>query len=597
MATRKAQSTTKADAATTCREAGRIRLHLAAHGLRLGMDAGRRVLQKADAAGRWLSLSTPQAVRTWGAALAAALQLGLCGPLQSPLPEVTERNFEAAAHQIECPNGEVIKLADYQAVALRMTHRIEVWCWSRQTGKDFTASLAAVLDAIESGQNWYIVSLTQRQALATAKKAQTHAKAILGALMEMTENEEWINGVKLTSYGLRLPNGAEIVALPGKDPDALAGLTGNVIFTEMALFPDNGEKHWKVVFPLTTRGFRVICISTPRGPETKFSELRRNAQGLYRVLNVTIHDAVAGGMRLTDESGKACDPEYLRRLYNDEAGWSREYLCIEGDDHEPLIPWKTIHDCGINYEIPVVEIKGRVGIAVRDLVEQFDASQPDNLFAQVRSQLKGSPLLGWDVATSGDFSVVTYGERLAGVAVLRAMVVMHGVEDYDYQEGVVKAAMDTVAVGTGDASGIGRQTCQNMVKRYGEARFGALVFTTATKTPLFTQLRQEMQSGRVCYPAGLDILKYDIHALGRRGMGVGGTILRVETNRNTLDQRSHADMATSLALMVNAAQGDGGPTFAESAGRADRRGRAIASFARPDNEDDDFGTAANGWGY
>ena len=43
-----------------------------------------------------------------------------------------------------------------------------------------------------------------------------------------------------------------------------AGLTGNIIFTEFGLFPRGGQAHWRVIFPLATRGFMVIVISTPR---------------------------------------------------------------------------------------------------------------------------------------------------------------------------------------------------------------------------------------------------------------------------------------------------------------------------------------------
>lgn len=578
-------------------DAGRIRRHMGDYGLRLGMDAGRRLLQKIDESGDWIAVRTPKAVRTWAAALVVATQMGLCPPVTRSVPDVTGDSFATVANTIPTADGEPeIRLADYQMDAILENARICVLCWCRQAGKDFTASLKAVLDAIETGKSWYIVSLTQRQAMATAKKAQMHVKAILGALIEVGESEEWVNNVKITSYGVKLPNGAEIVALPGRDPDALAGLTGNVIFTEMALFPDNGEKHWKVVFPLATRGFKVWCISTPRGPETKFSELRRNAQGLYAVHNVTIHDAVAGGMELRDEEGNACTPEDLRRLYNDEAGWSREYLCIEGDDHDPLIPWTDINDCGEPYEIPWIEISATPQSTIDDLTEQFDAAN-ETFFQEIAQNLTGGACVGWDIATSGDFSVVVFGEKAGSDVYLRAVVIMHGVEDFDYQEEVVTRAMETGAVGEGDASGLGREACQRIGKRFGEHAWGEIVFTSAVKTPLFTQLRSEMQSRRVHYPASSDLIRYDLHALGKQGMGVSGKILRVETNRNTLDRRSHCDIATAVALMVDAAQAAGGtgPAFGEtvrvgagqSAGGAesdyDRRG---LFRARPDEEND-----------
>lgn len=46
-----------------------------------------------------------------------------------------------------------------------------------------------------------------------------------------------------TSRELRLPGGGRIVSMPGRDPDALAGFTGNVVLTEFGLFPGGGYRH------------------------------------------------------------------------------------------------------------------------------------------------------------------------------------------------------------------------------------------------------------------------------------------------------------------------------------------------------------------
>ena len=94
---------------------------------------------------------------------------------------------------------------------------------------------------------------------------------------------------------LHLPNGGRVVSLPGRNPDALAGLTGNVIFTELGLFPNGGYEHWRVVFPLTTRGHRVIVISTPRGKNTKFFELVSDPE-TYSVHTCDIHRSIAEGL-------------------------------------------------------------------------------------------------------------------------------------------------------------------------------------------------------------------------------------------------------------------------------------------------------------
>jgi phage FluMu gp28-like protein len=541
-----------------------IKRFLADNALRLGTDAeiGERCLEQHDPARGWQMVA--RRVRSWSTALTVAITLGLC-----PSPKASDGMRPAAEHGsdyvVEVRDGKkseqvVIKLLDYQRRAIEDQHRIVILCWCRQAGKDFTTSLKAVIDAMETGEDWYIVSLTQRQALATAKKAQMHARAISGVLPKIVKEDHQYTDRKtgqaftITQYGVRLKNGAQIIALPGKDPDALAGLTGNVIFTEMALFPNNGIDHWRVVFPLSTRGFKVWAISTPRGPETKFSELRRNAAGEYSVHNVTIHDAVAGGLELKDHTGKRIEIEQLEAIYADPQGWEREYMCVEGEDHEALIDWQWINTCGdAECVIDVQEIRGARDIPRDRLTDQFDEMHT-TYFADIRARMKGRPALGWDIAVRGDLSVVAYGESLADVTYTRSLVIMDGVDDFDYQEEVVSRAMETGASGVGDATGLGMEACQRLEKRFGQHRFKGVNFGGGAKTELFMQFRDIMQRARLRIDAANDVVKYDIHAIAKEGVGIAQR-LRILTLRNPLLKDSHGDIATALALMVDAASG------------------------------------------
>jgi len=159
-------------------------------------------------------------------------------------------------------------------------------------------------------------------------------------------------------------------------------------------------------------------------------------------------------------------------------------------------------------------------------------------------------------------SVVCFGEQLGDVAHLRGMVIMHQVDDFEYQEDVVSLAMNTGADGVGDATGIGREACQRLEKQYGEFRFKGLVFTSASKQELLLQLRDRMQSVRVRIPRDEE-LRYDVHGLGKMKVGVAER-LRVVTLQNALDKRSHADRATALAMMVDAGITAEGPAEGES---------------------------------
>lgn len=182
------------------------------------------------------------------------------------------------------------------------TSRVQVVCWSRQLGKDFGTACKATAQALGDGQTWFIISLTQRQADATFDKCKFWAKRWEVAYEELTStftghDDELDSEFTYNARELVLPNGGRVVSLPGRNPDALAGFTGNVIFTEFGLFPNGGYEHWRVVFPLTTKGFQVVVISTPRNRNSKFFELV-NAPDTYSVHFTNIEDAMAEGFEL-----------------------------------------------------------------------------------------------------------------------------------------------------------------------------------------------------------------------------------------------------------------------------------------------------------
>ena len=101
--------------------------------------------------------------------------------------------------------------------------RVIVVNWHRQKGKDFTTSAKAVSEAMVTGEDWFIVSLTQRQADATFAKCKKHVKAFqkaLGMIGEVQEREwvcdfsdQAIDGFVFKAREIELPNGAKIVSL------------------------------------------------------------------------------------------------------------------------------------------------------------------------------------------------------------------------------------------------------------------------------------------------------------------------------------------------------------------------------------------------
>lgn len=458
------------------------------------------------------------------------------------IPNITDANFADAPKRRV--GDAIVPLYGYQYEAIRADARIQILKWCRQAGKDWIAALKACISAIQKPQAWYIVSLTERQSLATFDKVKQHLRAMDVAVSDADCTDETIGfrdaqgqWCQVTAKTVRLPKGASITALPGSNPDAIAGLTGNVIFTEFALLPDNGVNHWRVVFPLITRGYQIVAISTPRGHDTKFAELCRNPHGKYWVSEVDIHRAVADGMKLLDEDGRPITVAELETLYNDAAGWKREYLCQESDDLDALIAWRHLELAKADYQAKRLDVGS---------VDDYNPAH-ENVFADL-PRTGGAYFLGWDVARKGHLSPIWVNQLVGDVYYLRLLVNMHKA-DFDYMSRVLVQGMDVVQHGAGDATGLGMESCERAAKRY-PGRFDEVNFSSA-KPALGSRLMQTYQDVRQRIPRdGFDDVIYDLHAI-QKETRLGRLILH-ET-MNGIEKRSHCDMAYANALALHAA--------------------------------------------
>ncbi|MEO0586052.1 MAG: hypothetical protein AAF078_00270 [Planctomycetota bacterium] len=432
--------------------------------------------------------------------------------------------------------------------------RVQVVCWHRQKGKDFSAACKAVFDALKTGDTWYIVSLTQRQADQTFEKCRWWAKKVSQIVEEIrAESSPQVDvatGLDITfnARELRLPGGGRVVSLPGRDPDALAGFTGNVIFTEFGLFPEGGYRHWRVVFPLATRGFQVIAISTPRGRNTKFFELVNDPE-TYSVHRCDIHRSLAEGFVLKDNKGESTDLETFKRLYGDEAGFRREYELEFTGDLDALLSWAKLQragELGRKHPFDLLEVTGEAGWR-------------SNFFESIAPE-SGRLEIGWDVARKGDISALwvnTASSRAADTRRLRALVLMRRVS-FELQRQIVSSAMRSpvVAVGCGDATGLGMDSNETLSNRFG-SRWEGVSFSARTKSDLASKLLTTFDAGEQAIPPVDGPHKFiatDLYALQREEVGgQADKRLRLIESDNPLLPDSHCDVAYAGALALRAA--------------------------------------------
>ncbi len=469
--------------------------------------------------------------------------------------------------EISEPAPSVITFDPSQRRLFEDPARVVAVNWHRQKGKDFTAIAKAINEACVTGQDWWVVGMTQAQADETFNKG----KKVIGAMKLLLkrmfgtdevreESESFVDydaeidhAFVCTARIMRLPNGARVVSLPGKDPDTLAGRTGNMLLTEFGLYPKGGYPHWDVLFPITTRGgFKFIMISTPRGKNTKFYEVFSNAEGFYSVHFCDIYKSVhEDGYQLYDAQGKPFPQntteerdlaiKTFRRIYNSESKWPREYECQFTGDLSSLIPWAELERAAeLGKDLPF------------DFVRVNDSGSP---IGPVWQALKAEALaggrveVGWDVARTNHLSAITINfNRTNRPKHLRFVVAMRNLP-FEDQRAFVRAAMDLRygSVGGGDATGLGRESNEAMEKRYKD-RWSPYQFTVPGKRAIASSLVTAFGDGAQTLPA-LDgphkSIATDLYAIQKDD--TGGQLLLEETP-NPLLPESHCDIAYSLGI-------------------------------------------------
>jgi phage FluMu gp28-like protein len=296
-----------------------------------------------------------------------------------------------------------------------------------------------------------------------------------------------------------------------------------------------------VIFPLTTRGYQVVVISTPRGKNTKFYELVSNPD-TYSVHFVDIHRAVAEGLVLRDNNGKPTTIEVFRKLYGDEIGWQREYLCLFTGDLEALVAWAKLTAAaqrGEGLPFDCLRIEGEAG---------WKAD-----FFKIAAIKNERGFIGWDVARTSDLSSLWVNIGLpGGTCSLRCLVLMHKTP-FALQREVARAAMNAIpgAVGCGDATGLGMDSNETLHTEYGD-RWQPVTFTATSKRELASELLTGFDDNDQAIPAIDGPHKFvatDIY--GVQADRSGGTLKLVETP-NPLLPESHCDVAWSAGLARHA---------------------------------------------
>lgn len=153
---------------------------------------------------------------------------------------------------------------DYQAealTALDMGAVMNIWCWSRRGGKDFTAFAYAVKKMVERPINVVIVWPTKKQGYdnfwtSISSDGMPVLDHIPAALIDQRTNSP-------TDMHITLKNGSTLTLLGATDPEALRGANGFIyVFSE---FVDIPSAALDVIRPIVAvNGGQIIIQSTPK---------------------------------------------------------------------------------------------------------------------------------------------------------------------------------------------------------------------------------------------------------------------------------------------------------------------------------------------
>lgn len=391
--------------------------------------------------------------------------------------------------------------------------RFKIWLASRQVGKSFAAACEVVVHCHKHpGTMWVILSAGERQALEFMEKVKQWVRAF--DLVLADEKIERVAGTEslLKSAEIRLPNGSRIVALPA-NADTARGYSANLVLDEFAFHKDP-EALWRAVYPTITNPLRgelkVRVLSTPNGQGNKFYDLWTDDTGVWSKHKTTIHDAVAGGLKV--------DVDALKKAVGDGDGWRQEYECEFIDSSRVAFPYELLA-----------------------LAESPEAS----LEWPAGHDPLGPLYVGIDVGSISDPTACVTLERIGMRLIIRERVLLKGMALSD-QDAVLEPRIQRAAGVSIDASGLGLDLAQRLVRRHG-GKVIAQPVTAKWKREALSGLQNDLRDGLLSIPSSRE-LREDFHAWQVNGAGESASFHAPRTDAG------HSDTTMAVAHGRDAAR-------------------------------------------
>ncbi|MCU1311833.1 MAG: putative bacteriophage portal protein, partial [Candidatus Angelobacter sp.] len=450
----------------------------------------------------------------------------------------------------------VIQLRPYQQRWVDDSSLFKGAVKSARIGFSFGTGIEAILDCIERGSTWTVLSASKPNSVEFVDMAAKSVKAI-GAVSEYYEEEfaDEMGASDILVQRIQFANGGRIIALPA-NPRTARGYPGNAILDEFAHAPDS-YAIWAAVARQVALGHKLRVLSTPNGEQGKFFDLAKEfglSEGVEPSSNpvrnedwswhwVDVHRAIAEGCPISERS--------MRNLFKDDALFSQEFLCVF---LKALGAWLSL--------------------------ELIAAAEDDNATTEFPAGWVQSGRLtaGIDVARHHDQTVMWIDEHIGDIAWTRAIIVLHAMPFFGKDGKPGQAELldpyikmcDRVAI---DSTGIGSGLydyfdAKHRAKMMGVNFAGSTDKGVRIKTEMALLMKKELERQRFRIPRDPQI-RQELLAIKREATSTGVKFdaprIEVETGVSAGPKKkmyAHADRFWAKAMSALAAGMIGDPSFA-----------------------------------
>lgn len=451
----------------------------------------------------------------------------------------------------------LLKLYAYQRRWVEDTAKRKAAFWSRSAGKTAAMTLEPSIDVqvAESDKKrceWAFFSASEEQTKEMVLYAARHCQAIdLGAEVYEEEHDVVDEGTerkhRVSMLALRFDHGSRILGLP-TNPYSLRGRHMNLLGDEAGHWP-NADKLWQAAGGIALRGYKIRLGGTAGDPSGPFYEICEGIRQGWSVHRVDIHQAIREGAPITLEDARAIAGNGYTFAVEFELQWEtagarwlalEEITACESFASPLLVP-----------ELLVAADKTEWRQHLDMTPGPFPYDSPAawrRLFAPLKG--KGNLFLGYDVARTRDFAVLSVIERDGYFDRLRALVAFKG-QRFGIQEAALYEAMSHCRRGCIDATGLGAQLAERAVEKFG-AMVEPVTFNPKVKEAMALTLRRRIAEDRSMTLPRSTLLRDSLHSV-RKVTTVAGN---ARYDAETTDTKGHADHFWSLGLAELAA-GDG----------------------------------------